>query len=53
MGLGRHNDSNEELIEFRDYLSELASGYLERYGRDEVYYSLINTVDTIHDKLNH
>ena len=44
--------TTDELIELRDHLSELASGYLERYGRDDIYYSLINTIDTIHDKLN-
>jgi hypothetical protein len=55
MGLGRHYDSyqSDELIELRDHLSELASGYLERYGRDDTYHALINTIDTLHDKLNH
>lgn len=44
--------TTDELTELRDHLSELAKGYLERYGRDDIYYSLINTIDTIHDKLN-
>lgn len=44
--------TTDELTELRDHLYELAKGYLERYGRDDIYYSLINTIDTIHDKLN-
>jgi hypothetical protein len=53
MGLGRHPDpyQSDELIELRDHLSELASGYLERYGRDDIYYSLINTIENVTDTL--
>lgn len=45
--------STTELTELRDHLSELASGYLERYGRDDIYNSIINSIETINDKLNH
>jgi hypothetical protein len=44
-------DTIEEMIELRDHLSELASGYLERYGRDDIYYSLINTIENVTDKI--
>lgn len=45
--------STTELTELRDHLSELASGYLERYGQDDIYDSIINSIETINDKLNH
>ena len=45
-------DTIEEMIELRDHLSELASGYLERYGRDDIYYSLINTIENVTDKID-
>lgn len=44
--------TTDELTELRDHLFELAKGYLERYGRDDIYHSIINSIDTIHDKLN-
>ena len=44
--------TRDELNELHDHLFEIAKGYLERFGRDDIYYSLINSIDTIHDKLN-
>lgn len=43
--------TTDELTELRDHLYELAKGYLERYGRDDIYYSLINTIENVTDTL--
>ena len=45
-------NTTEELNELRDHLFELSKGYLERYGRDDIYYSLINKIDIINDTHN-
>jgi hypothetical protein len=43
---------HEELVELQKHLRDLAAGYEERYGRDEVHNSLTNTVYYIQKSLD-